>query len=123
MAEEIEHEKLPMVYNQFGYFVAPSRTEAQGVAMCEAMACGLPVIATRTGGIPEFVEDGFNGLLVEPENPLKLRKAIKTLVLNRELYKHLSKNAVSSVKNNLSHLAIYRKEYEVLKLAQEVLRN
>jgi len=123
MTKEIEHEKMPTLYNQFGYFIAPSRTEAQGVAMCEAMACGLPIISTRTGGIPEFVVDGFNGLLVEPENPLKLRKAIKTLISNHELYKHLSKNAVRSVKNNLSHLLVYRKEYEVLKRAQGVFRN
>lgn len=123
MTAEIEHEKLPTVYNQFGYFVAPSRTEAQGVAMCEAMACGLPVIASRTGGIPEFVVDGFNGLLVEPENPLKLRKAIKKLVLNRELHNYLSRNAVRSVRDNLSHALIYRKECKVIKRAQEVFQN
>ncbi|MGB9831455.1 MAG: glycosyltransferase family 4 protein, partial [Fervidicoccus fontis] len=74
--EGVEHEKLPFIYNQYSLFVAPSRTEAQGVAMCEAMASGLPVVATRVGGIPEFVLNGYNGFLVEPENPLELRKAI-----------------------------------------------
>src|SRR5207245_7020730 len=53
----IPHADMPNLYTQFGFFLAASRVEAQGVAMCEAMAAGLPVVATRVGGIPEFVRD------------------------------------------------------------------
>jgi len=114
--ESVEHNKMPSVYAEFGYFVAPSRTEAQGVAMCEAMACGLPVVATNVGGIPEFVKNGVNGLLVAPENPYELRKAIKRLLTDPALYKKLSEGATSSVKENLSHQRIYELERAVLTL-------
>ncbi len=112
--------ELPALYKQFGYFVAPSRTEAQGVAMCEAMACGLPAVATRVGGIPEYVKNGFNGLLVPPEAPLKLRKAVRLLVSNPKLHTQLSENAANFVKNELSYARIYTKEREVFAQAQEI---
>ncbi|TET18887.1 glycosyltransferase [Candidatus Bathyarchaeota archaeon] len=120
IAKGFPHERLPTLYGEFGYFVAPSRTEAQGVAMCEGMACGLPVVATNVGGIPEFVKDRFNGLLVSPEDPLELRKAITLLISDRELYVNMSNNAIRFVKDNLSHPKIYQKEYEIFKQAQEI---
>jgi len=113
----VEHRKLPEVYNKFAVFVAPSRTEAQGVAMCEAMACGLPVVATRVGGIPEFVIHGYNGLLVPPEDLVSLRKAVRKLLTDPSLYEELSKNARKYVIKKLSHKVIFEKELEVFKLA------
>lgn len=113
ITEGIEHDRLPEFYNRSMAFIAPSRTEAQGVAMCEAMACGLPVVATKIGGIPEFVKDHFNGLLAPPENPSKLRTAIKILTSKSDLYDLLSQNAVDFVRENLSHRRIYQKEHEV----------
>jgi len=111
----VDHGKLPELYNKFAVFVAPSRTEAQGVAMCEAMASGLPVVATRVGGIPEFVIDGYNGLLVPPEDSVSLRKAVRKLLTDSSLYQELSKNAREYVVNNLSHKVIFEKELEVFK--------
>jgi glycosyltransferase involved in cell wall biosynthesis len=116
----IEHESLPVIYNKYGFFIAPSRTEAQGVAMCEAMSCGLPVVATRVGGIPEFVKDHVNGLLVPPEDYLKLRETIELLMSNNSLYNSLSENGREYVTKNLSEKVIYNKEYAILKWAQTV---
>jgi len=110
-----EHGKLPEVFNSYGFFIAPSRTEAQGVSMCEAMASGLPVVATRVGGIPEFVIDGYNGLLVPPEDPLSLRRAVMKLISDDSLYDELSKNARKFAVENLSHKVIIKKELEVFK--------
>lgn len=115
----IEHNKMPELFAKYGYFVAPSRTEAQGVAMCEAIACGLPVIATNVGGIPEFVKNGINGMLVPPENPKALRKAIKQLLADEQLYNTLSENGAKYAKENLSHKEIYKKECSVFKMCQE----
>jgi glycosyltransferase involved in cell wall biosynthesis len=115
----VEHNKMPELYAKYGYFVAPSRTEAQGVAMCEAMACGLPVIATNVGGIPEFIKNGINGIIVPPEDPNALRKAAKKFLSDEKLYNTLSENGAKYVKENLSHEEIYKKEYTVFKMCRE----
>jgi len=117
--KRIAHHEMPQFLSKFGYFIAPSRTEGQGVAMCEAMACGLPVIATKVGGIPEFVNHGINGLLVSPENPRELRKAIKSLLADDSLYDKLSRKAVEFVQNKLSHDSIYKKDHALFKMCQE----
>jgi glycosyltransferase involved in cell wall biosynthesis len=61
-------------------FVLASHNEGMGRVVVEAMASGLPIVATRIGGLPDLVEEGVNGLLVEPRNPTSLAQAILTLV-------------------------------------------
>lgn len=67
-------------YRDLDIYVQPSREEALPIAVLEAMAAGLPIIGTRIAGIPEQVEDGVNGFLVEPDCPDTLASAIKTLI-------------------------------------------
>ena len=68
-----------------GIFVLPSYGEGQPIALLEAMAAGLPVVATNVGGIPEVVIEGENGLLVPPRSPEKLADSILRLLENPEL--------------------------------------
>jgi glycosyltransferase involved in cell wall biosynthesis len=60
-------------------FVFPSLKEGLGVALLEAMACGLPVVASRAGGVIDIVEDNRNGLLVAPRDPASIAGAIASL--------------------------------------------
>ena len=63
----------------FDVFVYPSLQEGLGSSLLDAMTFGLPIVATRVGGIPEIVEDQVNGLLIPPDSPHDLADAIKRL--------------------------------------------
>jgi glycosyltransferase involved in cell wall biosynthesis len=117
----IDHGAMADFMNDFGFFIAPSRIESQGVAMCEAMACGMPVVATRAGGIPEFVQDGFNGLLVPIGDYLSLRRAINLLLSKSSLYETFSQNAARFVSDNLSYKKIYQMDCQVFEFARDLL--
>src|SRR3989338_9578660 len=67
------------------FFVLPSRTEAMGRVLIEAMAAGKAVIGSRVGGIPELIKDLYNGFLVEPESAKELGERIRLLLLNYPL--------------------------------------
>jgi glycosyltransferase involved in cell wall biosynthesis len=62
-------EKLAAAYAAADAFIFPSRTETLGLVLLEAMAAGCPVIAARSGGIPDIVTDGQNGYLFDPQDP------------------------------------------------------
>lgn len=76
----LPHEEVPAALQQIDVFCMPSLAESFGVAAVEAAASGLPVVASRTGGIPEVVQDGSTGILVEPGDPLALGNALCDLV-------------------------------------------
>ncbi len=71
-------------------FVMPSSSEGCPHALLEAMACGVPVVATRVGGIPEIVEDGRSGLLVPPNDPVALRDGLRSVLADDDLRVALS---------------------------------
>lgn len=70
---------IPDLMHSFDMFVLPSRNEGMGRVIVEAMAAGLPVVANRTGGLPDLVSDGHNGLLVPPGDAASLGRAILKL--------------------------------------------
>lgn len=92
---EVDHQSLPEIYNQFNVVVMPSISqEAFGVAAIEAQACGIPVIASDIGGIPEAVANGETGILTEPGNVNQIAEAIETLMNDEALRIKMSNNAV-----------------------------
>lgn len=82
----------------FDIFVLSSKMEGLGSSILDAQALGLPVIASRTGGIPELINDGKTGILVESQNPQQFSKAILRLINNPEERLILGKKAKESVK-------------------------
>ena len=95
---------LPALYRQAAVFVLPSvhRTcygrhvrvsELLGLAVLEAMASGTPVVCSRLGGLPEVVEHGVTGLLVEPGNVGELREAVASLLHDPARARRMGRNA------------------------------
>lgn len=82
-------EDLASVFEKTGVLVLPSRQEGFGLVLLEAMKAGVPVVATNVGGITEIVEDGRNGILVEPENPKHLADAITRVIKDEKLRESL----------------------------------
>jgi glycosyltransferase involved in cell wall biosynthesis len=74
-------------------FVFPSRTETLGLVLLEAMAAGCPVVAARSGGIPDIVEDGVNGFLFDPTDENGAIAATRRLFANPEERETLRRNA------------------------------
>ena len=83
-------------------FVLPSYYEALPVGVLEAMACGVPVVATSVGGIPDVIEDRVNGLLIEPGQPDALARAIVTILTDDALRSRLREAARSEVRKRFS---------------------
>jgi glycosyltransferase involved in cell wall biosynthesis len=83
----------------FDVFVLASKTEGLGTSILDAQSIGLPVVATNVGGIPEAVQNNYNGILVEAQNANELAEAIIKLVDNKELRKQLGLKGRESVKN------------------------
>lgn len=73
---------LQPVMARWDVFAAPSLEEAFGISALEAMAAGLPVVASSVGGLPELVEDGRTGWLVPPADPNALAARLRELLLN-----------------------------------------
>ena len=86
-------------------FVLPSDWEGVSMALLEAMAAGLPVVATAVGGTPEVVIDGINGLLVPPGDPEALASALTRLLLDPDLRRHIGQAGRQSVveRFNIQH--------------------
>jgi D-inositol-3-phosphate glycosyltransferase len=84
-------------------FVLTSEKETYGMVTIEAMAAGLPVIATRSGGTPELVDDGQTGILFEPHCDEQLRAALRTLIVNSSLREQYGSAGRKKARARFSH--------------------
>jgi glycosyltransferase involved in cell wall biosynthesis len=71
------HDEIPVWMNASDVLCLPSLNEGLPNVALEAMACGLPVVASRVGGVPEVVRDAVNGFMVPPSNPNALAEALR----------------------------------------------
>lgn len=82
---ELPRSQMPNFWNSLTLAVVPSLRESFGLVALEALSCGVPVVASRVGGLPEIVLDGECGLLVTPGKPNELAQALLTLLTNEPL--------------------------------------
>ncbi|WP_448577433.1 glycosyltransferase [Thermosphaera sp.] len=88
----IPQNEVPLYYASSDIVVVPSLQEAWGLVATEAMACGKPVIASRVGGLPDQVIDGYNGFLVPPRDPKAIADKILYLLENPSEMKRMGLN-------------------------------
>ena len=89
----LAHDRLPAVMSHADLFVLPSLYEELGTVLLEAMQVGLPIVASKIGGIPDVIEEGVNETLVPPGDPEALARAIDRLLANHDLARRLSEGA------------------------------
>lgn len=83
-------------------YVLPSYAEGLPMAMLEAMAAGLPVVSTKVGSIPELIEEGVNGFLIESGDYKTLAERIVQLAKNKSLREAMGKRNIEKVKKSYS---------------------
>lgn len=93
------------IYNAFDIVAFPTYWEALGYIPYEAMYYEKPLVASYTGGVPEIVKDGYNGLLVPPADLKGWEEALLRLLGDKELCESLSENGKEYYNNNLSRQA------------------
>lgn len=103
----VERKQLLLHYKDADLFVLPSittngQTEGLGVVLLEAMASGVPVIGSNTGGIPDIITDGVNGLLVPPGDPNALAAAMIRILEDPELAERFREAGLETVKKRFS---------------------
>jgi glycosyltransferase involved in cell wall biosynthesis len=109
---------VPDLLEAADLFVLPSRSEGQPNALIEAMAMGLPVVATRVGGVPEVAADGEEAVLVPPDSPEALASACATVLASADLRCRLGTAARERARRE-HDAAIMARQYE--KLYGEIL--
>ena len=91
--------KKALYYKSADVFVLPSiGLESFGIVNLEAMACGVPIVASKIGGVPDVVKDGENGLLVPPRDSEALANGIIHLLENKDVREKMGKNGREKVK-------------------------
>ena len=93
-------EGLNLYYKAADVFCLPSTMmESFGIVNLEAMACSVPIVASKIGGVPDVVKDGENGLLVQPKDSEALADAIIYLLENENVRERMGRNGRKKIKN------------------------
>ena len=103
-------EELPAILQSADIFCRPSLSEGLGISFLEAMASGLPIIATPVGGIPDFLRDGETGVFCQPRDPASIARAVERI----QSYPGLREKLVRQGE------ALVRKSYDWDTIAQDI---
>jgi glycosyltransferase involved in cell wall biosynthesis len=119
----VKRENILEQYQQADIYVHPSRFEGMSNAMLEALACGLPIVATAIDGSTDLVFPDKNGLLVPPEDPAALASALERLITSPSMRETLGKQSRILAETIFSLKLLtedYAKEYTKLTLGNKV---
>jgi len=114
-----ERRDVPAILAASDVLVLSSRWEGLPYTIIEAMMAGLPVVATRVGGVPELVEDGVTGFLVAPQDSVKLAEALQKLLDDPELRRKMGEAGRAKA---LKEFTLDRMLAETQKVYEEVIR-
>jgi glycosyltransferase involved in cell wall biosynthesis len=114
----LDHNSISKWLKAADIFVLPSQNEGTPNALLEAMACGLPVIASKVGGVAELIQDNTEGLLFEPGSKNDLKEKLNRLTQDKQLQKMLAKNAQKKIS---THYGSWKNQAEKLLALYEQL--
>jgi glycosyltransferase involved in cell wall biosynthesis len=95
----IPHEEFPRYYTAADVFVFPSLNEGMSNSLLEALASGLPVIATPTGGTDELITEGSNGFVVPFQDPQAIASKLESLINDRDLARSMGQASRSKAES------------------------
>lgn len=109
----IQHTEISKYLAISNVFVRPSLSEGLGNSFLEAMAAGVPVVATSVGGIPDFLEEGETGLLCEVNNPRSIAQKVEKYLKDAESREYIVKKARAMVKEKYQWEKVAAKMQEI----------
>ncbi len=106
-------EEMPKLFGECDIFVFPNTERIWGMAVLEAMAAGLPVVASRSTSVAEFLANTEAALFSDPANPESIADAVKDLINNPRKYQEIASQGQELVRNQLSWQAYAEKILEI----------
>ncbi len=110
---------VPKYYSAADVFVLPSPYEPFGIVMLEAMACKVPIVATKFGGPAEVLQDGYDGFLVDPKDSREMGRKIAFLLKDEQLRRVFVDRAYKKVMEKYSWSSIAQEMLELYKKLEE----
>lgn len=117
----VERDEVLRWYRTAAICAVPSVYESASLVCREAMACGIAVVASKVGAIPELIQDRQNGLLVPPKSPIELATAIVDLLSHPELATTLSRNAMETVRARCEAGRIAAETLDIYRSVREIV--
>lgn len=109
----VENSTIGSVLNEADIYLNPTNKDNMPLSLFEAFACGLPVISTNVGGLPDFIKDGYNGFLIQPNNEEELLEKMRFVLKNESIMQPIIRNGFDTFKRytwtslKLEYLSIY----------------
>lgn len=118
----VSYENIAKHYQEADIFVLPSLNEGMSNTMLEALASGLPLVVTDTGGTKELVVDGGNGFIIKMENSDDIAKKIETFLKDKELTRKMGENSRRKAEE-MSWKSVAEKYFEIYKKVSNEEKN